>query len=72
MPSTRNCTLATATLSLALADTVTILETVAPVAGAVIETVGGVASVDELLTVTVTLELVVELFDVSVAIARNV
>ena len=59
-------------MSLALAETVTILETVAPLAGAVIDTVGGVVSVDELLTVTVTLELVAELFDVSVAIARSV
>jgi hypothetical protein len=36
------------------------------------DTVGGVVSVDELLTVTDTLELVAELFDVSVAIARSV
>jgi uncharacterized membrane protein len=58
-------------LSLAVADTVTVFETVAPLAGAVIDTVGGVVST-ELLTVTVTLALVVALFEVSVAIARSV
>jgi hypothetical protein len=67
-----NCTLATATLSLALAETVTVLETVEPFAGALMLTVGGVVSFAALLTVTVTLELVVELFEVSVAIARSV
>jgi hypothetical protein len=35
-------------------------------------TVGGVVSFAALLTVTMTLELVVELFEVSVAIARRV
>ena len=39
-----NCTLATATLSEAFAETVTVPETVAPFAGAVMETVGGVLS----------------------------
>ena len=44
-PSSRNCTPATPTLSLAVAETVTAEpETVAPLAGAVIETVGGVVS----------------------------
>lgn len=45
IPSRRNCTLATATLSVALADTVTLDPlTVEPLAGAVILTVGGVVS----------------------------
>src|SRR5215831_15566300 len=44
LPSRRNCTLATATLSLAFAVTVREPETVAPPAGAVMETVGGVVS----------------------------
>ncbi len=43
-PSSRNCTPATPTLSEALAETVTVPETVAPAAGAVIETVGGTES----------------------------
>ena len=43
-PSTLNCTLATATLSVAFADTVVTPESVALAAGAVIETVGGVVS----------------------------
>jgi hypothetical protein len=42
--STLNCTLATATLSVAFADTVVTPESVALAAGAVIETVGGVVS----------------------------
>ena len=43
-PSSLNCTPATLTLSDAVAVTVTVPETVAPAAGAVIETVGGVVS----------------------------
>ena len=43
-PSSLNCTLATATLSAALADTVTVPVKVDPAVGAVIETVGGVVS----------------------------
>ena len=43
-PSARNCTLATPTLSEALAETVIVPETVAPEVGAVICTVGGVVS----------------------------
>ena len=43
-PSSRNCTPATATLSDALAVTATVPETVAPCAGVVMETVGGVVS----------------------------
>jgi hypothetical protein len=39
-----NCTLATPTLSVAFAETVVVPEMVAPPAGAVIETVGGVVS----------------------------
>jgi len=55
--STRNCTPTTAMLSLAAADTATAVPvTVAPSAGAVIETVGAVTS---LFTVTVTNEVAV-------------
>src|SRR5438445_13893084 len=43
-PSSLNCTPTTPTLSVALAETVTVPATVAPSAGAVIETVGGVVS----------------------------
>ena len=43
-PSTLNCTPATATLSEALAETVTLPDTVAPLAGAVMTTVGAVVS----------------------------
>jgi hypothetical protein len=43
-PSKRNCTPATATLSLAVAETVTVPVRLAPLAGAVIETVGAVVS----------------------------
>ena len=55
-PSRRNCTPATPTLSEAVAETVTVLETVAPEAGAVIETVGAVVSGVVFETVTVTAE----------------
>src|SRR5438445_4522135 len=44
VPSSLNCTPATPTLSEALADTVTVPVTVAPLAGAVKETAGGVVS----------------------------
>src|ERR1017187_2747001 len=44
-PSSRNCTAVTPTLSVALAETVTVPVTLAPFAGAVIATVGGVLSV---------------------------
>jgi hypothetical protein len=71
-PSSWNCTLATATLSVAFAETVTVLETVAPFAGAVIETVGGVVSFVVLLTATLTPALVALLPDVSVATAVRV
>ena len=71
-PSTWNCTLATATLSLAFAVIEMVELTVAPFAGAVIETVGGVVSGLLLLTVTVTVALVVLLPAASFAIARNV
>src|SRR2546422_662263 len=43
-PSSLNCTPTTPTLSVALAETVTVLATVAPAVGAVIATVGGVVS----------------------------
>lgn len=43
-PSSKNCTPATPILSLALADTVTVPETIAPLAGAIMATVGGVVS----------------------------
>ena len=44
-PSKRNWTPETPTLSVAVAETVTVPETVEPEIGAVIETVGGVVSV---------------------------
>src|SRR5437667_990090 len=50
-PSSLNCTPTTPTLSVASADTVIVPDTVAPVDGAVMETVGGVVS---LKTVTLT------------------
>jgi hypothetical protein len=56
-------------LSAALAVIETVFETVAPVAGAVIETVGGVVSIVALSTVTDTDALVVEFPAESVAIA---
>jgi hypothetical protein len=71
-PSNWNCTLATPTLSLALAVTETVPLAVAPFAGALIDTVGGVVSGVLLLTVTVTAVLVVPLPAASLAIARNV
>src|SRR5438552_2324842 len=43
-PSSLNCTPTTPTLSVALAETVTVPETEAPATGAVMETAGGVAS----------------------------
>ena len=46
-PSTENSTLATPTLSLALAVTETLPDTVAPAVGAVTDTVGGVVSEQE-------------------------
>jgi hypothetical protein len=71
-PSNWNCTLATATLSVAFADTTTAVpETVAALAGAVIDTVGGIVSGAPLFTVTATAALVVLLLDVSFAIARK-
>src|SRR5580658_3558301 len=66
-PSTWNCTLATATLSEALAVTVMVPETVAPEAGEVMETLGGVVSA--LFTVMETAELVALLPAVSMATA---
>jgi hypothetical protein len=71
-PSSWNCTLATPTLSLALAVTEIVPLTVAPFAGALIDTVGGVVSDVLLLTVTVTVALVVALPAASLAIARTV
>src|SRR5256885_8477791 len=50
-PSSLNCTPATPTLSVALAMTITVPETVAPATGELIETAGGVRS---FITVTVT------------------
>jgi hypothetical protein len=69
-PSNWNCTLATPTLLAAVAVTVRVPETLAPLAGEVIDTVGGAVLV--LFTVTVTLALVVLLPAVSLAIARSV
>jgi hypothetical protein len=60
-------------LSLAAADTLTIPETVAPSAGAVIDTVGAVVSVGSVVpTVTLTVALVVRLPAASRARADNV
>src|SRR5438128_618925 len=53
-PSSLNCTPATPTLSVAVAETVTVPATEAPAAGAVIDTVGGVVSGTGLFTVTLT------------------
>src|SRR5207245_4878741 len=55
-PSSLNCTPTTPTLSVALAETVTVPATVAPLTGAVIETVGSVMST----TVSVTVLLVID------------
>ena len=69
-PSTRNCTPATPTLSEAEALTVTVPETVAPDAGAVRLTEGGVVSAFD--TVTVTADEVVRLPAASRAVAVRV
>jgi hypothetical protein len=69
VPSTWNCTLATATLSDAVAVTVIAPETVAPETGELMDTVGGVVSDVLLFTVKDTAALVALLFDVSVATA---
>jgi hypothetical protein len=71
IPSTWNCTLATPTLSAAFAKTLTGPETLAPAAGALIDTVGGVVSVGVLLTVTVTAALVALFPAPSFAMARH-
>src|SRR5439155_6252702 len=68
-PSTRNCTPATPTLSVALATRLTVPLTVAPLAGEVSATVGGVLSFD---TVTVTAAEVVTLPAASRATAVSV
>src|SRR5262249_36105925 len=70
-PSNWNCTLATPTLSEAVAVTLRVPETVVPLAGPVTETVGGVVSGTELFTVTVIAVLVAELPAPSVATARQ-
>src|SRR2546425_569535 len=49
--SSWNCTPTTPTLSVALAETVTVPKTAAPLSGAVIDTVGGVVSGAVLMTV---------------------
>jgi hypothetical protein len=69
-PSSWNCTLATPTLSLAFAVTEIVPLTVAPPAGLLIETVGGVVSGVPLLTFTVTPALVAVFPDRSVATAE--
>src|SRR6185295_9045602 len=69
LPSTRNCTPTTPTLSDALAVTVVVPPTVAPFAGAVTLTVGGVVSLN---TVTVTVVDVAVLPAASRATAVNV
>ena len=71
-PSNLNCTPATPTLSEALADTVTVPETVDPLAGAVMDTVGGVVSAAVLLTVTLTGEEVLRFPAASRAMAVSV
>src|SRR5262249_43231029 len=58
-PSSRNWTATTPTVSAAFADTVTVPVAVDPLAGAVIETVGGVVSGAAFETVTFTTVLVV-------------
>src|SRR5207249_12302922 len=68
-PSNLNCTPATPTLSEALADTVTVPETVDPLAGAVMDTVGGVVSAAVVLTVTLTGEEVLRFAAASRALA---
>ena len=68
-PSTLNCTPTTPTLSLALAATVIVLDTVAPPAGAVTETAGATVSLN---TVTVTAADVLALPAASRATAVNV
>ena len=70
VPSTFNCTLATPTLSEAVAFTVIVPLTVALLAGEVIETVGGVVSA--LFTVTFTAELTPVFPDISFAMAVSV
>jgi hypothetical protein len=66
-PSSWNCTLATPMLLDALAVTTTVADTVAPFAGEVIETVGGVEV--ELLILTCTPALVAVFPEVSAATA---
>src|SRR5207245_4055284 len=68
-PSSLNCTPTTPTLSVARAETVTVPETVAPAAGAVIDTVGGGLS---LRTVTLTAAAVAVLAAASRATAVRV
>src|SRR5439155_13997548 len=68
-PSSLNCTPTTPTLSEALAETVTVPATVAPAAGAVMETAGGVVSGTGLLTVTLTAAELAELPAASLATA---
>jgi hypothetical protein len=67
-PSTSNCTLATPTLSDAVAVTVIVPETAAPELGELIDTVGGVVP-DVLFTVMVSTALVALFPDVSTATA---
>lgn len=71
-PSTETCTLATATLSEAEPETVTVAETVDPEAGDAMATAGGVVSGVGLLTVTDSDATVETLPDVSVARAATV
>src|SRR5439155_3411576 len=60
-PSSLNCTPTMPTLSMALAETVTVPATEAPATGAVMETAGGVVSGTRLLTLTLTAAEVAEL-----------
>jgi hypothetical protein len=67
VPSSKNCTLAIGRLSVAVAEIVMVPDTVAPLAGEVIETDSGVVLV--LLTVIDTAALVALFPELSVAIA---
>ena len=70
VPSNRNCTPVMASLAEAVATTVTVPETVAPLAGEVIDTVSGIVLV--LFTIIDTAALVALFPEVSVAIAVRV
>ena len=72
IPSIKNSTFVTATLSVAVALIVTLFETVAPFNGEVIVTTGGVVSVGGLFIVTVIVGEVVEFVAASYAFIKIV